>query len=318
MASNSLAVYTPAKQKEIIELMGFKGTPQQTALLFQLAEHYQLDPLIKEVVLIPGKGPFIGVWGRIHIAQRSGMLDGLEMDDEDEDDRHYKVRCVVWHKGQSHPAAKVVGRVGRHEKKDWPWEIARARAVRAALGFAFSIHDAYDHDDDEDWVPAPDERLHASVVAAGPDQEVSTGEPAAAPKKARRVNKNTGEVLDIPPAQPPEVGKPAAKDTASTPRPAPTPGTEPATLLVGGHTLAQKIAIAARNAGIDDDDTRHAIIHTASRGQWGRGTDIPENTPADDPILKRVFDAFTGLADSTVELRFAPNGQALLYRKRAP
>lgn len=311
MTTTTLEVYTPEKQRQVVELMGFKGTPQQTALLFQLAEHYQLDPLIKEVVLIPGKGPFIGVWGRIHIAQRSGMLDGLEMDDETEDDRHYKVRCVVWHKGQTHPAAKVIGRVGKHEKKDWPWEIARARAVRAALGFAFSIHDAYDHQEDEDWVPAPDERLdgdgtiHQATVVGTED----TPAPAA-PKKTRRVNKKTGELVDVPPASEQPSGA-----QARTPAAPATPDTDPPTVVVGGHTIAQRLAMAARDAGIDDDPTRHDVIRAASRSTYARGSDIPEEG-YDPDLVDRIFDAFTGLKTGGVELRYEPDGTPKLFKVR--
>lgn len=271
MAPNSLAIYTPEKQQEIVELMGFKGTQQHTALLFQLAEHYQLDPLTKEIALIPGKGPFIGVWGRLHIAHRSGMLDGLEMDDEEEDDRHYKVRCIVWRKDQQRPAAKVLGRVGRHEKKEWPFEIARARAVRAALGFSFSIHDAYDTQDEDDWAPAPDERLQASVTPPEPDEK---------PRRARKVSRTTGEVVDV----------------------------EPATVVVGGHTLAQRLAMAAKEAGIDDDQTRWDVIRAATDGAAGRGQEVNEEQ------APRVLEAFGGLAGGSVELRYEPDGTPRLFR----
>jgi hypothetical protein len=320
MTSNSLAVYTPEKQREVIKLMGFKGTPEHTALLFQLAEHYQLDPLTKEISLIPGKGPFIGVWGRLHIGHRSGMLDGFEADDETYEDGLYIVRCVVWRKDMGHPAAKVKGRVADREKKDWPFEIARARAVRAAFGYAFNIHDTYD-EADEDWAPAPDERLPASVVAAGPTEEVNTPAPAAAPKRTRRVNKKTGEVVDVPPDPPePPSGVAASGETAGPstvlPGSAPAaPDTEPATVLVGGHTLAQKLAMAARKADCDDDKTRHEVIQAASRGTYQRGTDIPEDG-YDPDLVDRIFEAFAGLADGTVELRYAPDGTPKLYRIR--
>lgn len=323
MAATSLAVYTPDKQREVVELMGFKGTPQQTSLLFQLAEHYQLDPLTKEISLIPGKGPFIGVWGRLHIAHRSGKLDGLEMDDEFETDKHYCARVVVWRKDQGRPAAKVIGRVGKHERKDWPLEIARARGLRAALGFAFSIHDAYDQGDEDDvWVPGPDERVDANgTVIAEATEEVTPAPATAAPKQARKVNKKTGEVVDLPgPAeQTSEVGEPAGTGETSasvTPsRPDPAPDTEPATKIVGGHSLAQKIAIAARNAGIDGDEVRHHIIQAASKGTYQRGTDIPEDG-YDPDAVDRIFEAFAGLADSTVELRYDPDGKPLLFRIR--
>lgn len=319
MASNSLAVYTPEKQREIVELMGFKGSPQHTTLLFQLAEHYQLDPLIKEISLIPGKGPFIGVWGRIHIAQRSGMLDGFEADEETHEDGLYIVRCIVWRKDMGHPAAKVKGRVRDAEKKDWPWEIARARAVRAAFGYAFNIHDAYDQTD-EDWGPPPDERLEATIVAEAAE-EVTPPAPAAAPKRTRRVNKKTGEVIDVTPnpAEPTpgaaDSGQ-AAESTKGPPGSAPAaPDTEPATVVVGGHTIAQKLAIAARTAGIDDDNTRHDVIRAASHGHYKRGTDIPEDG-YDPDTVDRIFEAFAGLADGTVELRYLPDGTPKLYRIR--
>lgn len=315
MTSNSLAVYTPEKQQEVVELMGFKGPPQQITLLFQLAEHYQLDPLTKEISLIPGKGPFVGVWGRLHIAHRSGMLDGLEMDDEYDTDRHHCCRVVVWRKDQGRPAAKVIGRVGKHEKKDWPLEIARARGLRAALGFAFSIHDAYDQtDEDDQWIATPDERVgpNGTVIPAEATEEVTTPAKAAAPKpKARRVNKKTGEVVDAPPGPP----EPTPGVESRIPAGSPPPHPEPATVIVGGHTIAQKIAIAARDAGIDDDQTRHDIIRAASRNTYQRGTDIPDDN-YDPDLIDRILEAFDGLKTGTIELRYEPDGTPKLYRSR--
>lgn len=319
--TTALELYTPEKQKEVLELLGLKGPPNQIQLLFQLGEKYQLDILTKEVTLIPGKGPFIGVWGRLHIAHRSGKLDGLELDDEWETDKHHCVRVIVWRKDMGRPAAKVIGRVGKHEKKDWPMEIARARGLRAGLGFAFSIHDAYDHadeDDDGQWVAAPDERVdtNGTVIqaAAAPEGEVSTPAPAA--KKQRRVNKKTGEVIDVPPPGDTSVAQDNRPESTATsgPDPAPPPEERP-TVVVGGHTTAQKIAIAAREAGIDDDDTRHDVIRAASRGTYQRGTDIPEEG-YDADMVDRIFEAFDGLKTGAIDLRYEPDGAPRLYKVR--
>lgn len=353
MAGSALEIYTPEKQREVLALLGISGQANHIQLLFQLGEKYQLDILTKEISLIPGKGPFIGVWGRLHIAHRSGKLDGLEMDDEWETDKHYCARIIVWRKDMGRPAAKVIGRVGKHEgstkdgkftPKEWPLEIARARGLRAGLGFAFSIHDAYDTRDEDDdlWVTPPDERVDANgtihQAAVVTDEEVSTPAPAA--KKQRRVNRKTGEVVDVPPepgASGGQVNRPepdstreasaeadrtattptrGAATTSKGPDPAPAPDTnEPATINVGGHTIAQKVAIAARKAGIDDDQTRHDVIRTASRGTWTRGSDIPEDG-YDPDLLDRVFDAFDGLANGTVKLSFTPDGTAQLFKVR--
>jgi hypothetical protein len=318
--ATTLELYTPEKQQEVLSLLGLSGPKHHIQLLFQLGEKYQLDILTKEITLIPGKGPFVGVWGRLHVAHRSGKLDGLEMDEEWETDKHYCVRTIVWRKDMSRPAAKVVGRVGKHERKDWPLEIARARGLRAGLGFAFSIHDAYDAQDDDaaDWVPAPDERVdsNGTITAATTQEEVTT--PAAAPKRARKVNKTTGEVIDVTPRPPepkPGAGKPAGtgETSASVTPSRPDPAPEPPTVLVGGHTLAQKIAMAARDAGIDDDETRHDVIQAASRGTYQRGSDIPEDG-YDPDLVDRIFTAFTGLGDGTLELRYEPDGTPKLYK----
>jgi hypothetical protein len=320
MSGNEVVVYDQARQREALQLLGIKGTAEHITLLFKLAEHYQLDVLSKEITLIPGKGPYIGVWGRLHIAHRSGLLDGLEMEEEEETDQHYKVRCVVWRTDKTRPAAKVVGRVGKHERKEWPWEIARSRAVRAALGFAFSIHDSFDDfDDSGDWVPAPDEPITATVI---PREEEAAGPAAvAAPKRTRRVNKKTGEVQAAEGAPGPEDDNQLMPHADRSPRatgaasarvasPPPAPDTEPPTKVVGGHTLAQKIAIAARDAGCDDDDSRHDVITAATSCKYTTGSEIPD----DDPLIPRILAAFAGLKDGTVELRYDPAGKPKLFK----
>lgn len=333
----TLVTYTSDKQREVVELMGFKGTPQQTALLFQLAEHYKLDPLTKEIALIPGKGPFIGVWGRLHIGHRSGDLDGFEADDEWNEDGFYKVRCIVWRKSMGRPAAKVIGRVAEREKKDWPFEIARARAVRAAFGYAFNIHDSFDSADD-DWGPPPDERLQATVVdmatgeiidtAAGPAKEVRQGEPAAAPKRRRTIKNSsspttgdagagagTGEVHVESEGNPGagQVQPPTGKAAES----APAPGTDPPTINVGGHSLAQKLAMAARDAGIEEDADRHGVIKAVTGGRYQRGTDIEQ--AGDQEAYERCLEAFQGLGDASLYMRYDPDGTiAGVYRTKKP
>jgi len=281
---NSVVRYDDATQKEVMALLGIEGSKSHITLLFKLAEHYGLDVLTKEISLIPKKGPMIGVWGRLHIAHRSGKLDGLELDDEWEDDKYYKVRCVVWRSDKKHPAAKVIGRVGKQEgtwdddgtfkPKEWPYEIARARAMRAALGFAFNIHDSFDNQAEEAYDLPPDERFSGEevsesiVVGAGSDFGGSAGPTDEAPR----------------------------------------------TVTVGGHTLAQKLVIAAKAAGITDDQTRHDVIYAASDGTYGRGTEIPETV--DEAVRDRLFAAFDGIREKTVELRYSPDGEPRLVRPR--
>ena len=291
----SMVRYSPEAQKEICTLLGIEGTATHIALLFKLAEHYQLDVLTKEISLIPKKGPFIGVWGRLHIAQRSGKLDGLEMDDEWETEKHYCVRVVVWRRDMSRPAAKVIGRVGKHEghtdrqtgefiPKEWPLEVARARALRAALGFAFSIHDSYDGSDD-DYAMPPDERMTASPNIG---EEDNTG------------NNNvvvTGEVTGA------AGGEGGAGSTAAG---------EPRTVVVGGHSIAQRIAIAANEAGLTDNE-RHDVICAATGGAYKRGLEIPEDVEV--AVVDRILDAMVGMRDGALDLRYDADGTPSLWKR---
>jgi hypothetical protein len=328
MASNSLAVYTPEKQREVLSLLGIQGPDNHIQLLFKLAEHYDLDPLTKEITLIPKKGPFIGFWGRLHVAHRSGLLDGLEADDETEDEHFYKVRAVVWRKDMGRPAAKAIGRVAKTEEKDWPFEIARARALRAALGFAFSIHDIFDGDDD--WTPPPDERLQATVIdvpdAADTPREEEPQKQVATRTPAKRVRKKTGEVSEktttpaghhgASPAQPSSAGPEdsgAAEDAATvqgelTEAAPAAPDTDPPTLQVGGHSTAQLAVIKARAAGVEEEDLRNQLIAYLTGGAAHRATEIT------DQWKQRVYDGFDALANGTAELRIYPNGAPYLIK----
>lgn len=288
-------------QKEILEILGLPEKHIHSKALLLLADRYGLDPLLKEIVVIPGRGPFVGVKGAVSVALRSGLLDGIEADDYEETDTHYIVRCTVWRKDMRHPAAKVKGRVARNEKKEWPFEVARARAIRAALSYAFNIHDDYG---DDDWTPPPDDNQIATIV---------NGKENTGPTTTPRADPATGEIAGPPPANTENPGEAAREAQDGGPAAAP-PDTEPPTILVGGHTLAQRLAIAARKAGIEEDEDRHAIIRAATKGKWTRGTDIPEN--ADPDTIDRIFAAFAGLTNGTIELRYEPDDQPTLWRVR--
>ena len=335
-ARTNLVTYDDQTRKEILSLLGITGTAANISLLFKLAEHYQLDVLSKEIALIPNKGPFIGVWGRLRIGQRSGDLDGFEADDEWEDDKYYKVRCVVWRRSMTHPAAKVVGRVAKTEghtdrqtgeftPKDWPYEIARARAVRAAFGYAFNIHDSFDSVGGDDWAPPPDERYDGTSIIQADEpawEGGEQGESSAAPHRKPspfEPDQTTGGTdrgalgeVQTGTERNPEV----TAGTGPDPQPAPaavTSDTEPATITVGGYSLAQRIVIAARDAGIIEDQDRYDVIYAATGGRAGRGLEVGEE---DAP---RVFEVFAAIKDGTCELRYDGGGKPRLVKaKLAP
>lgn len=300
----SVVPYDP-QERELIALLGLPTDHAHTRALLLVARKYDVDPLLKEITLIPGKGPYIGVHGRLAIAHRTGELDGLSTDDEFEDDLYYKVRATCWRTGRSHPWT-ALGRVLKAEKKEWPWEIARARAVRCVLGLAFGIHDSLDH---EDGGPPPDEYLEAPQAPTMVVEQPS--EPTGPQRTRRRIQ------AAAPPTESIIVGEGAARDPDTEPKAtgrAPSPANEEDAEVVddGPLSLAQQIAVAARKAGIDDDLTRHEVIEAATHGRAARGKEV------DPKDAERVLSAFRGLADGSVELRYDEDGKAGLWRVRRP
>lgn len=109
----------------------------QAALL--ACERYELDPLLKHIVVIPQAGPYITRDGWLHVAHRSGAFDGMEVVETGEDDGHWIAKVAVYRKDMGRPFSYV----GRYPKagsnKKYGPEMAVKVAEVAALRRAFPI-----------------------------------------------------------------------------------------------------------------------------------------------------------------------------------
>lgn len=99
-----------ARRDALIKAVGFdKLSEPQRELALAIAQRYELDPMLKHVVMIEGR-PYITRDGLLHVAHRSGVFDGIEVSDPVLDDqadaagrRYWRARCSVWRKDFARP-----------------------------------------------------------------------------------------------------------------------------------------------------------------------------------------------------------------------
>jgi hypothetical protein len=127
------------RMSAILEAVGIKANDpvHQAALL--ACEMYDLDPLRKEVIVIPRGGPYVTRDGYLRVAHRSGQLDGIVVLEESETPTHWEAKVAVHRKDMTHPFTYV----GRYPKsgtnKAYGREMAITRAERTALARAFPV-----------------------------------------------------------------------------------------------------------------------------------------------------------------------------------
>lgn len=78
--SNELAPQnTPfaPNQQAIAQYLGLNPNDAKSHAVVAVCERYELDPVLKHVIVIPKGGVYITRDGLLHIAHRSGQLDGI-------------------------------------------------------------------------------------------------------------------------------------------------------------------------------------------------------------------------------------------------
>jgi len=129
-----------------VDVMVHAGVPRDAVerplgrLFLLLCERYDLDPALRQVEVIPGKGNrgpqvYITADGYRHIALASGQLDGITIDSS-EGGNGWRAFVTVWRKGCAHGFDGRAG-CGFAEGKEDPEAQAITRATRRALRNAF-------------------------------------------------------------------------------------------------------------------------------------------------------------------------------------
>lgn len=155
-----------------------KVPPEQREIALAIAKRYELDLLLKHLVLVDGR-PYITRDGLLHVAHRSGVLDGIEVTDAEvvtipDVGAFWRASCSVYRKDMSRPFTYS----GRYPTKGGNQRYAPEMAVKVAEVMA--LRRAFDVS-----APVMEERWDvdpSSVVAVEPEPPLA--ETVAARKAA--------------------------------------------------------------------------------------------------------------------------------------
>ena len=153
-----------------------RAAPEQRQLAINIAQRYELDLLLKHLVLIEGR-PYLTRDALLHIAHRSGQFDGIGTTTPEVVGDEWRCTATVWRKDMSHPF--VYG--GRYPAKGGNQKFAPEMAIKVAesmaLRRAFNVA-----------APVAEERWD---VEAQP-------EPPARPSLAERAAAKATEIAEAP------------------------------------------------------------------------------------------------------------------------
>jgi hypothetical protein len=173
------ALTTTAKDDERkVALMRAIGldtlAPPQRELALNIAQRYDLDLLLKHLVLIEGRA-YITRDGLLHVAHRSGQLDGIEVTEPslDPDGLMWRATARVYRKDMGHPFVYS----GRYPAKgpktnerfapEMATKVAEVMALRRAFDVAMPTqYERWDREDGSAPEDSPAAQGTADVVSA--------------------------------------------------------------------------------------------------------------------------------------------------------
>jgi hypothetical protein len=223
----------------ILKAVGLdRAAPEQRELAIAIAKRYDLDLMLKHLVLIDGK-PYVTRDALLWIAHRDGHLDGISVTRPVIEGDYYYCEATVYRTDMSHPF--IYG--GRYPVKGqnakFAPEMATKVAESMALRRAFNIS-----------APTQDERWDVDVPQSEPEQPKSLAEkvaekataidPQSLPEAIRRRTEIEadataiveqvfeGEIVPEAPETAPEGASPLEQAMAAMPENIPAEKPEPA------------------------------------------------------------------------------------------
>ena len=166
-------------RERVLAIIGLNPRDPKAHAVVAVAERYGLDPVLGHIQIIStSRMPYISRDGYLHIAHRSGQLDGIEVvDGPRREGAEWVATVAVWRKDMSraftYPGRAEVGR-------DNAPEMALARAERRALKRAFAVTPGALFADDE-YDTAPRGIVEPPAVPAGTPAPQPDPDQAAAP-----------------------------------------------------------------------------------------------------------------------------------------
>jgi hypothetical protein len=157
---------------KVLDYLGLNPNDPRSQAVVAVAQRYDLDPLLKHVIVIPKGGVYITRDGLLHVAHRSGQLDGIVVEQEptlSEDGKEWTCRVTVYRKDMRHGFTFPGRYPANGGNRDYPQEMALKAAEAHALRRAFDVT----------GLPALDEQRPDEPRQAGGLGAVLSAEPQA-------------------------------------------------------------------------------------------------------------------------------------------
>lgn len=127
---------------KVLSYLGLNPSDPRSQAVVAVAQRYDLDPLLKHVIVIPKGGVYITRDGLLHVAHRSGQLDGIVVEQEptlSEDGREWVSRVSVYRKDMGHPFTFPGRYPVNGGNRDYAQEMSLKAAEAHALRRAFDV-----------------------------------------------------------------------------------------------------------------------------------------------------------------------------------
>jgi uncharacterized protein YbaA (DUF1428 family) len=168
MAIATVPSVTDPRELALLKAVGLdRVSPEQRELAINIAKRYDLDLMLKHLVIIDGR-PFITRDALIHIAHRSGQFDGIQTTRPEVVDDEWKCTATVWRKDMGHPFEYD----GRYPTKGGNQKFAPEMCIKVAESMA--LRRAFDV-----AAPVVEERWDTAVPVADATPKPSLAEIAA-------------------------------------------------------------------------------------------------------------------------------------------
>lgn len=185
MGLATVPAQTDPRELALLKAVGLdRLSVEQRELALNIASRYELDLLLKHLVMIEGR-PYITRDGLLHVAHRSGQLDGIETTDPVIVDDFWRSTCSVYRKDMSRPFTYT----GRYPTKGGNQKFAPEMATK--VGEVMALRRAFDvaaptleERWDIDIPPEPTEKPKAATLAekvASKAEAVQTSEDPTVP-----------------------------------------------------------------------------------------------------------------------------------------
>lgn len=189
--TENVAAGVAVQPGKVLSYLGLNPDDPRSQAVVAVAQRYDLDPLLKHVIVIPKGGVYITRDGLLHVAHRSGQLDGIVVEQEptlSEDKREWVARVSVYRKDMGHPFTFPGRYAVNGGNRDYAQEMALKAAEAHALRRAFDVT----------GLPALDEQRPDEPQQQPSGLSVALRKQEPERVTAEQVDTTTGELSDEP------------------------------------------------------------------------------------------------------------------------